>query len=79
MKVVVTELVSEDFDYEMLEIVIDDTTKFKVDNADDSPEDNTLSRNFSDCYDIPALLKKAWEAGKRGEEFNLYYVKGDKY
>lgn len=77
MKVVVTELVSDDFEYEMLEIVIDDTTKFKVDCATDSPEDNFLSRNFADCYDIPALLEKAWLAGKNGEDFKLYYVKGD--
>jgi len=77
MKVVVTELVSDDFEYEMLEIVIDDTTKFKVDCATDSMEDNFLSRNFSDCYDIPALLEKAWLAGKNGEDFKLYYVKGD--
>lgn len=76
MRVVITEQVSDDFEFEMLEIVIDDTTKFSVCSGD-SPEDNTLSRNFSDCYDIPALLKKAYEAGKRGEKFLVEYVTGD--
>lgn len=38
---------------------------------DGEPEDNNLSRNFSDCYNIVDAMKLAWEAGKRGEEFVL--------
>jgi len=74
MRVVVTEHISDDYEYEMLEITIDDTTKFKVEASTDSMEDNFLSRNFSDCYDIPALLKKAYEAGKRNESFTIEYT-----
>jgi hypothetical protein len=77
MRVVVTEFTSEDYEYEMLEIVLDETTKFKVSCNTDSMEDNMLSRNFSDCYDIPTLLRKAYEAGKNGEDFTVEYAEKD--
>ena len=35
---------------------------------DGEPEDNTLSRNFNDVFNIVAVIKKAYEAGKEGEE-----------
>lgn len=73
MKVIVTREISEDYETESLEIVIDYHTKFSVCSSDSS-EDNTLSRNFSDCYDIPSLLRKAYEAGKNGESFDVEYV-----
>ena len=76
MRVVVTERVDWEWGYEELEINIDNSTKFKV-GSYDAPEDNTLSRNFSDCYDIPSLLRKAWKAGKDGEEFEISYVEGE--
>lgn len=38
---------------------------------DGEPEDNTLSRNFNDCFSIGSLMKRAWQAGKDGEEFTL--------
>ena len=37
--------------------------------CDGEPEDNTLSRNFGDCYIITDLVRMAYEAGKNGEEF----------
>lgn len=73
MKVVVKTYESEDMMYNSLEIVIDKAINFKVESSEDSPEDNTLHRNFQDCYDIPALLKKAYEAGRNGEKFELHY------
>tara|TARA_Y100000310_G_C20694461_1_gene824528 strand:- start:4453 stop:4671 length:219 start_codon:yes stop_codon:yes gene_type:complete len=33
------------------------------------PEDATLSRDLNFVYDIVPLMKEAWDAGKRGEEF----------
>ena len=33
------------------------------------PEDATLERNLNFVYDIPDLMRKAYEAGKRDEEF----------
>lgn len=64
--------------YESLEIVLDEKTKFRVFNSD-SPEDNNLSRNFSDCYDIPELLNKAYLAGVNGEEFVIEYIEEENF
>jgi hypothetical protein len=71
MKITVVETIS-DYTYESLEITLDGETKFHVFSSD-SPEDNTLSRNFADCYDIPELLRKAYKAGLNGEEFEVEY------
>ena len=38
---------------------------------DGESEDNTIARNFSDIYNIPELMKRAWEAGKNGESFEV--------
>lgn len=79
MKVIVTHTMEDFGMFESLDIVIDETTKFRVYHSD-SPEDNNLSRNFADCHDIPELLMKAFEAGKRGEEFEIEYIhEGDSY
>ena len=49
---------------------------------DGEPEDNSLSRNFNDCWSIPSMLKEAYYLGKReqGEvevvttkENNIYF------
>lgn len=77
MRVVVTSEIGEDYEYENLEIVIDDKFKFSVCNSNDSMEDATLSRNFADCHDIPALLRKAYEAGKNGEEFTVIHMEDE--
>lgn len=71
MKVLVVTDSMADKSYEALEITIDDTYKFAVHNNADEPEGNTLSENFSDCYDIVEMLEKAYNAGKNGEEFEL--------
>jgi len=42
---------------------------------DDEPEDNTLSRSFSDVYKISKLIKEAHAAGLAGEE--LIFEKSD--
>lgn len=74
MKVTVITTISDDFTYESLEITLDESIKFHVFSDANLPEDNTLSCNFADCFDIPELLRKAWEAGRRGEEFEIEYV-----
>ena len=35
---------------------------------DGEPEDNNLSRNFSDIYNIESIIKEAHNAGLKGEE-----------
>lgn len=73
MKIIVIHEQSDDYTYGGLEIVIDDTYKFSVYHSEDMPEDNTLYRNFADCFDIPEMLKMAYEAGKRNEPFIIEY------
>lgn len=73
MRVVVINEQSDDFMYESLEIIIDDTYKFNVCHDIDSPEDNTMDRNFADCLDIPDMLERAYKAGKNGEEFEIEF------
>lgn len=60
-----------------LEITINGKLAFSV--ADGEPEDSNLSRDFNDCYSIPTLMKRAYEAGKAGEEFNLTEIEADEF
>lgn len=58
----------EKFDYQdCIKILIEGEEVFYVHDGDS--EDNSLSRNFLNCYSIPDLLKKAYQAGKAGEDF----------
>lgn len=36
---------------------------------DGEPEDANLARDFSDCFSIVDLMRRAYEAGKNGEDF----------
>ena len=51
-----------------LTIEIDGFPVFDV--SDGEPEDNNLDRNFQDCRNVVDLMKRAWEAGKKGESFS---------
>ena len=53
-------------------IKVDGKRMFDV--YDGEPEDNTLARNFCDCYSVVDLMKLAYEAGVRQEEFSLEVV-----
>jgi len=69
---------SEDNDYRnFLHIEINGEKKFHF--LDGEPEDNNLSRDFSDCYDIVSALKLAFEAGKNGETLEVEQVKSDDF
>jgi hypothetical protein len=71
-----TQEAQERRDYcDYLEIKIDNKRVFSV--HDGEREDNNLCRNFSDCYSIPDLLKRAYEAGRNGEEFSVSYFEVD--
>ena len=73
-----TEEASEERDYSQLyALEIDGKEKFEV--YDGEPEDNNLSRNFNGIYNIPKLMKLAYEAGKNGEEFNVIEEQVDEY
>ncbi len=44
---------------------------------DGEPEDSNLSRDFNAIYSIPDLMKRAYEAGKAGETFEIEDTIGD--
>ena len=70
MKIEITqvEFLTDD-DY--VEILTIDAGDIKLEFGDSPPEDNTLKRNFQDVYKIEELIKKAYEAGKNGEDLEL--------
>ena len=81
MKVTMISLTEEEIENrgysEMLVIEIDG--KEEISLCDGEPEDNTLSRNFSDAWRIGELLKRAYTAGKQGEDFVIEDRKVDEY
>ena len=79
MKIVVNTLTPEaiaDREYaEALELEIDGKTELSF--IDGESEDNSLSRNFNDIFRIPKLLQRVYDAGVRGEKFELVENKVD--
>jgi len=67
MEVRVVKSFDEDEYRSGLEIYVDDNSVFSV--YDGEPEDNSLRRNFNDCYNIVSLLRVAFTAGAEGKEF----------
>lgn len=72
----ITTTTSPDYDEPSIDGSI--TIELKTDTDYDSinfghgePEDNYLSRDLNDVYSIVPMLKMAYEAGKRGEAFEL--------
>ena len=55
-----------------IDVYIDGILSFEVHDGDS--EDNTLYRNFADCFKVTELMRLAYEAGKRGEEFEIVTV-----
>ena len=52
-------------------IKIDGKQVFKA--SDGEPEDATLGRDFSDIYNIPDIIKTAYDAGKNGEKLEIEF------
>ena len=46
---------------------------------DGESEDATICRDFSDVMSIPALMKSAYDAGKKGEEFVVEECESDDF
>lgn len=51
--------------------------KVRVGFMDGEPEDATLNRDYTDVCVIPDLIKLAYEAGRRGEEYTVEEVETD--
>ncbi len=54
---------------EGLEIKINGERAFSI--FEGEPEDMTIGRNLSGVYSIVGMMKKAYEAGKAGEAFEV--------
>lgn len=69
MRIVESLVQDQDYDTARLTITIDGVRVFGV--RDGEPEDNTLGRNFEDCFLIKDLLIRMYEAGVAGEPLDV--------
>lgn len=69
MKIVETTSSDEDGDYAIKVELTTEATQTSVGFGNGEPEDMTLGRDLNDAYSISNMLIEAYEAGKRGEEF----------
>jgi len=77
--VIVTETTYPDHEFDeedrRIRIKIEtETSKQSVSFGRGEPEDMSLSRDLSDAYSISDLIKEAYEAGKRGEDWTFNQV-----
>lgn len=79
MKIEIMSLTDEacrERDYsQVVQIEFDGKKVFKV--FDGEPEDNTISRNFSDIHNLADLFQKAFDAGARGEALEIIDTEDD--
>ena len=70
MKITTTYAFDEDDSYrEGLKIYIDKEVKLSF--TDWESEDNSLWRNFNDCYNVDKLLKEVYELWLKGEKIEF--------
>jgi hypothetical protein len=68
---------SSDYGYDRVTIVVDNDEFCSVRDFSECPEDANTGRDLSFVYGIPKLLKKAYEAGKNGDSFDMEEIKED--
>lgn len=76
MKVKVTDRVFDEDEMRMefnVEVDGNEAVRF----LDGEPEDANLSRDFSGVYSIPSLMRRAYNAGKNGEDFTIEYTESE--
>ena len=73
MKLEITnvEFLCDNDPFERVEILKIETDDLILDFDDGAPEENLLKKGFGDVYLIEELIKKAYEAGKNGEDLEL--------
>ncbi len=73
MKVEVSSLPNRELrdydDKDVVEVRVDDSLIWQV--YDDDPKLANLNHSFKDCRRVDALMRLAFDAGKRGEKFEL--------
>lgn len=65
------EAIKENDYNDCIEITFDDKDVFRV--HDGEPEDNNLSRNFSNCYNVSSLMEQCYKNGVNGIEMEFQY------
>ena len=60
----------EDYDASVT-LQINGKDQIHVCNLGECPEDANVVRGLNFIYDIPSMMKRAYEAGKAGEEFEI--------
>ena len=73
MKLEITnvEFLCDNDSFERVEILKIETDDLILEFDDGVPEENLLKKGFVDVYLIEELVKKAYEAGKNGEDLEL--------
>ena len=76
MKLEITnvEFLCDNDPFDRVEILKIETDELTLEFDDGVPEENLLKRGFIDVYLIEELVKKAYEAGKNGEDLELMKV-----
>lgn len=70
MKIKIVTTVDE-YELQSQTMFIDDKKQLVVRDLYENPEDATIGRDLVDCHEIYAYMKKAHQAGLRGEELVL--------
>jgi len=74
MRVVETHDIDDD-GYGTLDITVEtESGKGAVSFMAGEPEDNTFHRDLNSAYSVDALIKLAYEAGKRGEPYEHKFI-----
>lgn len=75
MKVTVKQSRDDNYGKEYFNVALyTDKAYTSVSFMDGEPEDANISRDFNDIKNIPGLLKEAYEAGKRGEDYDCDFA-----
>lgn len=80
MKVIIKSLSEQavkDNDYRQCFIIDVDGRKEVSVRDGGEPEDNSLGRDLSFAYHIPSLMKRAYDAGAKGEEYVVENIEID--
>lgn len=72
---IVKQVVGKDSEgYSWLELRVNGSSVVSAYALCECPEDATLERDLSYVYEFTELMKRAYEAGKNSEEFEIVYV-----
>ena len=57
--------------------LITDVGSETISFAEGESEDMTLNRELSDAFNITSILKRAYDAGKKGEDLEIEYIEDE--